>query len=49
MEQESQVNHTLVSRNLASTHLKEVGFQIPLVNCCKESVLLLKNAFHFYG
>jgi len=49
MEQESQVDHIIVSGNLASTNPKAVGFQILLFNCCKETIVLLENVLHFYG
>lgn len=49
MEQKSQVNHTNVSGDLALANPKELGFQIPLMDCCKETILLLENALHFYG
>jgi len=39
----------IVSKDLASTNPKEVGFQIMFLNCCKEATMLLKNALHFYG
>jgi hypothetical protein len=49
MEQKLQINHTIVLGDLASTNPKEVGFQIPFMNCCKESILFLESVLHFYG
>lgn len=49
MEQELQVDQTIVLGDLTSTNPKEVGFQILLLSCCKETFMLLENAFHFYG
>jgi hypothetical protein len=49
MEHESQIDQTIVSGDLASTTPKEVGFQILLLNCCKEAIMLLESALHFYG
>jgi hypothetical protein len=49
MEQESQIDRTIVLGDVALINSKEVGFQIPLMSCCKESILLLENALHFYG
>jgi len=49
MEHKLQVDHTIVMRDSTSINLKEVGFQIPFLNCCKKSILLVENALHFYG
>ncbi len=49
MEQESQVDQTIVLGNLASTNPKEVSFQIPFLSLCKKAIVLLENALHFYG
>jgi hypothetical protein len=35
--------------DLASKNPKEVGFQIPLLSCYKEAIVLLENVIHFYG
>jgi hypothetical protein len=49
MEQELQVDQTIVLGDLASTKPKEVSFQIPFLSFCKKSIVLLENALHFYG
>jgi hypothetical protein len=49
MEQELQVDQTIMLGNLASTNPKEVSFQIPFWSFCKKAIVLLKNALHFYG
>ncbi len=49
MEQELQVDQTIVLGDLASTNPKEVSYQTPFLSFCKKAIVLLKNALHFYG
>lgn len=41
MEQELQVDQTIMLRDLVSTNLKEVCFQISFLSCYNEVVVLL--------
>jgi hypothetical protein len=44
-----QVDQSIELGNLVSTNQKETSFRILLLNCCKEAIVFLEHAFHFYG
>jgi hypothetical protein len=49
MEQKSQVDQIIISKDLTSTNPKELSFQIPFLSCYKEAIVLLENVLPFYG